>query len=251
MTGRFAGRAAIVTAASRGIGLAIARRLVAEGARVLLTARKADGLARAAEELGPQNAAWVVGGADDPAHQDEAVRTALDRFGRIDILVNNTGINPVYGRLIDTDPAAGAKIFGVNVLAALSWTQRVYRAFMAEHGGAVVNVASVAGLRPAPNIGLYGASKAALINLTEALASELAPGVRVNAVAPAVVKTRFATALYEGREAEVARAYPLQRLGAPDDVAGVVSFLLSADASWITGHTLVVDGGLLLTGGVD
>jgi NAD(P)-dependent dehydrogenase (short-subunit alcohol dehydrogenase family) len=250
MSGRFAGRAAIVTAASRGIGLAIARRLVDEGAQVLLTARKADGLAAASAELGTDRTAWVAGAADDVAHQEEAVQTALTRFGRIDFLVNNTGINPVYSRVIDMDPGVGSKIFGVNVLAALSWTQHVYRAWMAEHGGAVVNVASVAGLRPAPYIGMYGASKAALIHLTEVLATELAPNVRVNAVAPAVVKTRFAAALYEGREDEVTRAYPLQRLGAPQDVASVVSFLLSADADWVTGHTVTIDGGLLLAGGV-
>src|SRR5690606_25732747 len=120
----------------------------------------------------------------------------------------------------------------------------------AGHGGAVVNVASVAGLRPATGIGMYGASKAALIHLTQQLAVELAPAVRVNAVAPAVVKTRFATALYEGREAEVAAAYPLKRLGVPGDVAGAVAYLASDEAAWVTGQTIVVDGGMTCTGGV-
>jgi 3-oxoacyl-[acyl-carrier protein] reductase len=120
---------------------------------------------------------------------------------------------------------------------------------MAGHGGAIVNVASIAGLRPAPNIGMYGASKSALIHITEELAVELGPQVRVNAVAPAVVKTRFATALYEGREAEVSAAYPLKRLGTPEDIAGAVTFLLSDDAAWITGQTLAIDGGILLGGG--
>ena len=117
-------------------------------------------------------------------------------------------------------------------------------------GAAVVNVASVAGLRPSPPIGIYGASKAALIHATAELALELAPRIRVNAVAPAVVKTVFATMLYEGREAEVAARYPLGRLGVPDDVASVVAFLASDDAGWMTGQTLVVDGGLLLGGGI-
>ncbi len=122
---------------------------------------------------------------------------------------------------------------------------------MGEHGGAIVNMASVAGLRPSPGIGLYGVSKAALIRLTSELAMELSPVIRVNAVAPAVVKTRFATALFAGREDTVASAYPLKRLGLPRDVAGAVTFLLSDEAAWITGQTLVVDGGLSLTGGVE
>ncbi|MGZ4650909.1 MAG: SDR family oxidoreductase, partial [Kineosporiaceae bacterium] len=117
-------------------------------------------------------------------------------------------------------------------------------------GAAVVNIASVAGLRPSPPIGVYGASKAALIHATGELALELAPRIRVNAVAPAVIKTAFATMLYEGREAEVAAGYPLGRLGVPGDVASAVAFLASDDAGWITGHTIVIDGGLLLVGGI-
>jgi NAD(P)-dependent dehydrogenase (short-subunit alcohol dehydrogenase family) len=248
---RFEGRTAIVTGASRGIGIEIARRLVEEGARVVLTARKAEALDEAVAGLGgPEHALGVAGHADDPEHQAETVRRCLDAFGRVDHLVNNTGINPTYGPLLDLDLDAARKVVEVNVLAALAWTQQVHRAWMGEHGGSVVNVASAAGVRPAPGIGFYGASKAMLAYLTAQLAVETGPAVRVNAVAPAVVKTRFATALYEGREEEVAAAYPLRRLGVPDDVASVVAFLLSDDAAWITGQQLVVDGGLLLTGGV-
>jgi NAD(P)-dependent dehydrogenase (short-subunit alcohol dehydrogenase family) len=252
LTQRFAGRVAVVTGASRGIGLAIAARLVAEGARVCVTARKPDPLAEAVARLGgPGFAVAVAGRADDPEHRQDAVRTTLDTFGRVDVLVNNTGINPVYGPISGTDAGAAAKVFDVNVIAALSWTEEVRKLGLGSRSGAaIVNVASIAGLRPSPGIGVYGASKAALIHVTAQLALELAPQIRVNAVAPAVVKTRFASALYEGREEQVIEGYPLGRLGHPDDVAAAVAFLASDDASWITGQTLTLDGGVGLLGGV-
>ncbi len=248
---RLTDRTAIVTGASRGIGLAIAGRLVAEGARVVITARKPDALAAAAESLGgPERVRWVAGAAADAAHQDEVIATATEAFGPVTLMVNNTGINPVYGPLVDLDLDAARKIVETNCLAALSWVQKLASDGLADRGGSIVNVASVAGLKPAPGIAFYGASKAMLIHLTEELAVELGPRIRVNAVAPAVVKTKFASALYEGREEAVAAPYPMKRLGVPEDIAGAVAFLLSDDAAWVTGQTLVVDGGLLLTGGV-
>jgi 3-oxoacyl-[acyl-carrier protein] reductase len=249
---RFEGRVAIVTGASRGIGLGIARRIVAEGGHVTITARGAEALELAVKELGgPDVALGVPGKADDPEHRARAVEATVETFGQVDVLVNNTGINPVAGPVTSIDTSAVLKIFAVNVAAALAWVEQARRAGLGERpGAAVVNVASVAGLRPSPPIGIYGASKAALIHATAELALELAPRIRVNAVAPAVVKTVFATMLYEGREAEVAAAYPLGRLGVPEDVASVVAFLASDDAAWMTGQTLVVDGGLLLTGSV-
>ena len=248
---RFEGKVAIVTGASRGIGLAIAERLVAEGARVTITARKQEALDEAVASLGgPDVALAVAGKGDDVAHQADAVARTIETFGSVDLLVNNTGINPVYGPMIEIDLDAARKIFEVNVLSALSWTQTVHRAWMGEHGGAVVNVSSVGGLKPAPGIGFYGSSKAMLNHVTQELAVELGPTIRVNAVAPAVVKTRFATALYEGKEEAVAAEYPLKRLGVPEDIGGVVAFLLSEDAGWLTGQVVVIDGGLTLTGGV-
>jgi 3-oxoacyl-[acyl-carrier protein] reductase len=244
---RFDGQVALVTGASRGIGLAVAQRLVTEGARVVVTARKPEGLAAAIEQLGASNAVAVAGRADDTEHQDEAVTTAVARFGRLDVLVNNTGINPVYGPLLEVDAAAARKIMDVNVLAALNWTRRAVAAGLGkDRPGAVVNMASVAGLAPAPGIAFYGVSKAALISLTVQLAAELSPRIRVNALAPAVVKTQFARALYEADEAAAAAAYPLQRLGVPEDVGAAAAFLASEDASWITGQTLVLDGGASL-----
>ncbi len=249
--GALTDRVAIVTGASRGIGFGVAQALVDAGAKVTITARKPDPLAEAVEKLGGEGVALgVPGKADDSAHQDEVVKRTLETFGRIDFLVNNTGINPVYGSILDVEPEAAAKIFGVNVLSPLSWTRKVRDAWLGEHGGAIVNVSSIAGLRTSPGIGMYGVSKAALIRLTTELAQELAPSIRVNAVAPAVVKTSFATALYADREDEVAASYPMKRLGVPSDVAGAVVFLLSEQAAWITGQTLVVDGGVTLGGGL-
>ena len=249
---RFEGQVALVTGASRGIGLAVARRLVDEGARVVITARKPEGLAAALGELGGHpHAISVAGRADDPDHQEEAVRCAVREFGGLDVLVNNTGINPAYGPLAELGDSAARKIMDVNVLAALHWTRRAVAAGLGrDRPGAVVNMASVAGLAPSPGIGYYGVSKSALIGLTVQLAAELAPNVRVNAIAPAVVKTRFAAALYEQDESGAAAAYPLARLGEPADIGAAAAFLASSDASWITGQTLVVDGGASLRPGL-
>lgn len=250
MTGRFAGKTAIVTGASRGIGLAVAERLVADGARVVITARKQEALDEAVARLGgPETALAVAGKADDAEHQADTVRQAIDTFGSVDFLVNNTGINPAYGPLVDLDLGVARKVVEVNCVAAVSWVQNVYRAWMREHGGAIVNVSSLSSVRTAPNIGFYGATKAMLNSLTELLAVELGPGIRVNGVAPAVVKTKFASALYEGREEQAAQAYPLKRLGDTEDIGGAVAFLLSPDAAWMTGQTVVIDGGVSLTAG--
>lgn len=242
---RFEGRVALVTGASRGIGRAIARRVVAEGGRVVITGRDAEALDEAVAGLGPDVALGVAGKADDAAHRATAITRAVERFGRLDHLVNNAGINPAYGPLAQVEPGVARKILEVNVIAALEWTREAVAAAGSTATGlrSVVNMASLAGTTSASNIGFYGVSKAALINLTVQLADELAPATRVNALAPAVVRTRLARALYEGREEEAARAYPLRRLGEPDDVAGPAAFLLSDDAAWVTGQTLLVDGG--------
>ena len=247
---RLAGRTAVVTGASRGIGLGIAERLVAEGARVVLTGRHQDALDEVVHRLGPDVASGIAGRADDPEHQGATVAHAIERFGSLDLLVNNAGINPWYGPMIELDLAAARKIVEVNCLAALSWAQHGHRAWMGENGGAIVNIASHSAIRPAPGVGMYGASKAMLVSMTELLAVELAPDVRVNAVAPAVVRTRFSAALYEGHEDEVAEGYPLGRLGEPDDIGSAVAFLLSDEAVFITGQLMVVDGGITLRGGV-
>ncbi len=240
----FEGKTALVTGGSRGIGLGIAQSLVRRGAKVVITARKPEALAEAVETLGgPDVAVAVPGNAGDAEHRATAVRTAVDTFGSLDMLVGNVGINPVYGPMMDLELDAFRKILDTNVVATLDLVQQAWRAWMSEHGGSVLFVASVAGLRSSQNIGGYGVSKAAVINLTSQLAVEMGPKVRVNAVAPAVVKTRFASALFEGREADVAAGYPVGRLGEAEDVGEAAAYLLGDGAGWVTGQTLVLDGG--------
>ncbi len=248
--GALAGRVVLITGASRGIGRAVAAAVLDAGGRVVLTARHPEGLAETAAILGDATGVRTVAGAsEDPAHRAAAVACALEAFGRCDGLVHGAAVSPLYGPLIEADLGEVGRTLEVNVTAGLGWVQLVWRAWMADHGGAIVTLASVGGLRAAPAIGAYNVSKAALIHLTRQLAQELSPGVRVNAVAPAVVRTRFARALYEGHEAEVAARYPLGRLGEPADVAHAVVFLLGDAASWITGTVLSVDGGLQVAAG--
>jgi NAD(P)-dependent dehydrogenase (short-subunit alcohol dehydrogenase family) len=225
---------------------------VLEGAKVAITARKPDALEQAAASFPDGTVIAIAGKADDPQHRADVFDTVAREFGGLDILVNNAGINPVYGPLVDLELDGARKILEVNLLGTLSWIQGAFHhpeLQFAHRGGSVVNLSSVTGQVPSPGIGWYGVSKAAIGHLTRTLSVELAPDIRVNAVSPAVVKTEFARALYEGKEDEVTADYPLGRLGTPEDIAAAVAFLVSSDASWITGQVLNLDGGLLNAGG--
>ncbi len=241
------GRSAIVTGGSRGIGLAIARRLISDGAKVMITGRRREPLEEAVERLGPGAGSFVAHAADEVAAAD-CVSETVSRFGRLDILVNNAGTNAAFGALTEIDHAQFAKTVDVNVWAPILWTRLAWEAAMREHGGSIVNVASIGGLITGRDTGAYRMSKAALLHATRQLALELAPRVRVNAVAPGLVRTKMAEALWKPDEAEAGAGTLLGRIGEPPDVAQAVAFLAGEKSSWITGETLVVDGGQLIVG---
>jgi NAD(P)-dependent dehydrogenase (short-subunit alcohol dehydrogenase family) len=244
---RLDGKVALITGGSRGIGLATAARMTEAGASVMLTSRKAAGLEEAASSI-DGDVAWYAANAGEEDQARACVDATMERFGRIDVLVNNAGTNPYMGPLIKLDLPRANKTVQVNQTAVLVWTQLAYEASMRADGGCVINVASIGGYSVEPSIGWYNVTKAAIIHLTRQLAGELGP-VRVNAIAPGLVRTELARALWENGEDQVARRLPLRRIGEPDDVATAALFLASDAARWITGHTLVVDGGALVAPG--
>ena len=242
------GRVALITGASRGIGSAIATALVEQGAEVVISSRKQADLDEEAARINAlhsQRATAIAAHAGRPEDLERLVKSVMERFAHIDILVNNAATNPSFGPVLGTELAAWDKTFEVNLRGVFILTKLVYEAWMETHGGAVVNVASVGGLRPSPGLGVYNVSKAGVIMLTRQLAREIGGKVRVNAVAPGLIKTRFAEALW-GNEAildRVLAANPMARIGLPDEVAGVVAFLVSDAASYVNGEVIAIDGG--------
>jgi len=242
---RLDGKAALITGGSRGIGQEIAKVYAEAGAQVMITSRKADVCEAAAAEIG-HGVRWFASNVADPAQAEACVDATLDAFGRLDVLVNNAGTNPYAGPTIDVDLPRWDKTFQVNVTAPLLWTQLAWNKHMKQSDGgcSVVNVSSIAAFGTSELLGVYAVTKAALVHLTKQLAAELGPNVRVNSIAPGLVKTRFSQLLWEDdRDVEVARQYPLQRLGETVDIAGASLYFAAETGSWITGQTLVLDGG--------
>ena len=241
-------RVAIVTGGSRGLGSAIAEGLAEQGATVVISSRKQQDLDREAERLNERFPGSAIAVAAHAGREDDLrrlVETTMQRFGRIDILVNNAGTNPYFGSLIDAELAAWDKTFEVNLRGYFILTQLVYRAWMEEHGGAVLNIASTGGLRPSPGLGVYDVTKAGVIMLTRQLARELGGKVRVNCIAPGLFKTRFAEALWSSESIleRVTQNNPFRRIGDPEEIAGAAVFLVSDAASYVNGQVLVIDGG--------
>jgi len=238
----------VITGASRGIGEAIARACVDAGARVALASRKQADLDQVAGSLPSDRAIALACHTGKPDDVDAMFARAVDKFGRVDGLVNNAATNPYFGPLIDTPDAAIDKTFEVNVKGYLYCARALVKhARSRGGGGAIVNIASIAGLRAAVMQGIYGATKAAVISMTQTLASELGSSkIRVNAIAPGLVETRFASALVNNPailDRIVART-PLGRHAQPPELAGAAVYLLSDAASFTTGTTIVVDGGV-------
>jgi NAD(P)-dependent dehydrogenase (short-subunit alcohol dehydrogenase family) len=239
---RLEGKVALVTGGSRGIGKGIAHAFAEAGAQVMITSRKAESCEQTAKELGDA-VHWEAGHIGRDA--ERVIDATIERLGGLDILVNNAATNPYAGPTIDVDRPRWEKTLEINLTAPLFWTQLAWQRSLKENGGAVINISSVGGLATSPILGVYDVTKAALIHLTMQLAAELGPKVRVNAIAPGLIKTDFARVLWEGdRGDQVARAYPLARLGEPTDVAAAALFLADdASSGWITGQTMVLDGG--------
>ena len=242
------GRVALVTGASRGIGSAIAETLAEHGANVVLSSRKQADLDAEAERINARHAEKATPIAAHAGRQEDMERLVQDvmsRFSRIDILVNNAGTNPYFGPVLGAQLSAWDKTFEVNLRGYFILTKLVYEAWMEAHGGAIVNISSIGGLRPGIGLGVYNITKAGVIMLTRQLAREIGGKVRVNAVAPGLVKTRFAEALWGNQEIldRVLAQNPMGRIGVPDEIAAAVLFLASDAASYVNGEVLVVDGG--------
>lgn len=250
---QLSGKVAIVTGASRGIGEAIAKCLASHGAKVVLASRKIDGLTRVAEEINARGgeAIPLACHTGQPEQVEKLVADTVARFGKVDILVNNAATNPHFGPMLSIDWPAWDKTFEVNVKGYFFMLREVARHAMERSAPAsIVNVASVAGLMATPLQATYAMTKAAVISMTKTLAVELAGAkIRVNAIAPGFVKTRFASAIVDDPElsAHVVGRTPMNRVAEPNEIAGGAVYLASDEASYMTGHTLVIDGGMTIS----
>ncbi|MEY2995364.1 MAG: hypothetical protein RLZZ39_189 [Actinomycetota bacterium] len=236
---RLDGKVALVTGASRGIGRAMAKTMAESGASVMMVSRKIDESSLEGIDgevsIHPANTGDVEAGR-------RCVEATLEKYGRIDVLVNNAATNPYFGDTLGVDEARYDKTFQVNLRGPIFWTAAVWDAWMKDNPGVVLNVASVGGIRSETGLGVYNLTKAALIHLTRQLGGELGP-TRVVGIAPGLVTTDFAAFLVDNFGDRLAAALPTKRLGDPQDIANLATFLVSDAASWITGETYVIDGG--------
>jgi NAD(P)-dependent dehydrogenase (short-subunit alcohol dehydrogenase family) len=246
-------KVAVVTGGSRGIGEAIARAYAQAGAKVVVASRKLENVQPVADAINAVGgtALAVACHTGDPEQVQALVEQTVAAFGTVDIAVNNAGTNPHFGPLLDASESMWDKTFQVNVKGYFWVAQAVAPLMLARGSGKIVNVASVAGLRPGQGMGVYSVSKAAVLMLTQSLAQELGPrGVQVNALAPGVIKTKFSTALWSNERLVQRIQRQTGRLGESDDVAGAALFLASSASDYVNGTTIVIDGGLEVSGSI-
>ena len=240
---------AIVTGASKGIGASIAHGFARAGAAVVVSSRRQDAVDAVAEEIRGTggNAIGVSAHMGEPAQIQHLVDATIARFGAVDILVNNAAINPTFGLVVDADMGVFQKMLDVNVKGYLLAIQKCAPLMRQRGGGSIINLASTAGLQPAPGLGLYSITKSVVIMMTRLLAKELGPDkIRVNAIAPGVIKTKFSQVLWNTPEIyeRTASSAALRRIGMPDELIGTALYLASDASSFTTGETIVVDGGV-------
>lgn len=250
MSGRLLGKTAVISASTDGIGFAIAQRLGQEGANIVISSRKEQNVEAALTKLRSLGLTQVhgvkchVGVAED---RSTLLKEAVAKFGGIDILVSNAAVNPEVGSVLDCSEKAWDKIFEINVKCSFLLAKEVLPYLRQRKGGSIVFVSSIAGFQPFSLLGAYSVSKTALFGLTKAASQDLAQeGIRVNCVAPGIVKTKFSSALHETEEAAEAALsmIPMKRFASPDEISGTVAFLVSDDASYVTGETIVAAGGM-------
>jgi NAD(P)-dependent dehydrogenase (short-subunit alcohol dehydrogenase family) len=243
------GKVALITGGSRGIGRAIALRLAQAGARVVVSSRKIAGVQAVADEIEESGGEALavqahVGRAEDVT---ALVERTVEVYGRVDIAVNNAATNPHFGPLLTADEGQWDKILDTNAKGVFRVCKAVVPQMEAQGGGKIINMTSVAGMRPSPGMGIYGISKAGIIMLTQVLAMELGhANIQVNAIAPGIIKTRFSQVLWSTPQiAEpVLARLPLGRFGEPEDVAGLALYLASPASDYVTGGVFMVDGGM-------
>ncbi|KAG8494373.1 hypothetical protein CXB51_012075 [Gossypium anomalum] len=243
---RFEGKVAIVTASTQGIGFAIAERLGLEGASVVISSRKQKNVDEAVEKLKNKGLEvfGVVCHVSNAQHRKDLIQKTVDKYGKIDVIVSNAAVNPSVDPLLRTLESILDKLWEINVKATVLLLQEA--APHLQKGSSIVIISSIAGYNPQPAMAMYGVTKTALLGLTKALATEMAPVTRVNAVAPGFVPTNFAAYITKDEGVKKANEEKtlLGRLGTPKDMAAAAAFLASDDACYITGETLIVAGGL-------
>lgn len=236
-----------MTASTDGIGLAIAERLATDGASVMISSRKQQNVDKTVSALRAKGltVSGVVCHVADKDHRTNMIEKTVRDFGGIDLLVSNAAVNPVFGPILDVTEKAWDKIFDVNVTSTFFLVKEVVPYMEKRGGGSIVLVSSQGGYAPSEFMGPYSVSKTALLGLTKALVPQLSRmNIRVNCIAPAVIKTRFSEALWNNKLSQTYKDnIPMKRFGEADECAGIVSFLLSSDASYITGETVVIAGG--------